>query len=127
MEYKNADIIEIIGSENFAKLAEAHGATEIYIPKCREYITRFSEIMGDELAGKLIALCGGSIISLPNNYRDRIRSRNAAIYDDYKRGDSRSKLSIKYGLTGRQLRTIIAKSKIYEAKNVYNKPAYQTQ
>ncbi len=127
MNCANTDIIEIIGSDNFAKLVDSFGSTQVYIPKGHEHSTRFAEILGDDAANKLVSFCGGSTISLPINHQSRIKARNHAIYADRKAGADYSKLSIKYGLTGRQLRTIVTKSKIEEVTNERNKQTTQTQ
>jgi len=109
------DIAELIGLAATVKLVETYGGVRIYVPQTIEPDHALAALLGHDNALRLARAYGGhEHFDLPRATLAVKRARDAALTADYLAGISYRQLALKYQLTERGVRKIIARAGITE-------------
>lgn len=107
------DVAELIGPQAALKLVEHFGgATAVYVPYQIESDHQLAVALGLPAARKLAAYYGGdNLRNIPRCALGLRRIRNAEIRRCHRAGRPASKLALEFGLTERQVWTIIGETR----------------
>jgi len=102
------DLVDLIGLAGTMKLVEHYGGVRLYVPVKYDPGHPIAKLLGGESFLKLIDAYGGEEhFDIPKADRAMIALRNRRIREDYSVMSQRQ-LALKYGLTERQIRNIVA-------------------
>lgn len=108
------DIIELIGLAPAMALVQAFPGNIIKVPvgaiEDGKMRTRLIGLMGIEAAEKFIATYGGERLAIPRCVQAIRDERDRRIIDEYDAGKPVSSLALDFGLTERQIRTILKRT-----------------
>lgn len=104
-------LVELLGMDAAKILVRDYGGKQIKVPDGSGRAGNFSQWM-DEALGKVAAdrlrsTFGGEVITIPRLYDQMLNARNRLIVADYDQGLGMVALVRQYGLTERQIRTIL--------------------
>ncbi|WP_430434790.1 Mor transcription activator family protein [Methyloversatilis sp.] len=108
------EIADVIGLPACLELVSRWGGRDLYVP---EHIDRMHPIafaIGLEAAQKLAAEYPRCTLSLPIERNATIDLRNALIYQEWKDGASKQRLSLRWGLTRPGIDAVLAKMQARE-------------
>ena len=111
-QYSNEtqEVLNLIGEDAFTKLCMVFGGTRLHISNSQRSRQRLNVIVGEDSAEKIIFNHQGTALTLPMLSSLEIKRRHLEIIEDFKSGMSQRDIAIKYDLTDRQVRRIIADS-----------------
>ena len=105
-------LAQLIGIEDALNLIEEYGGTQLYIPS--KHSLNLKHDIASKVSYKNFLLiaehCGGTYIEIPNGHAISIAMRNNIIKEQYK-SKSKSRLARDFGLTVRQIRSILSSKK----------------
>lgn len=104
------ELLSLIGDDAFTRLCTVFGGTRLHVSNSGRSRKRLNIIVGAENAGKMIFNFNGVTLTLPMLSSLEIKKRHHAIIADAKNGISQRDIAMKYDLTDRQVRRIIADS-----------------
>lgn len=105
------ELANVIGLTGALALLALLGGVRLSVPKRFNDDHWIVEAIGPEPARKLMAYYGGEDVELPTCIGAGRAIRNANILSDSKQGMSGAALALKYGMTGRSVRKILAQFK----------------
>ena len=102
------ELLSLIGDDAFTRLCTVFGGTRLHISSSDRSRQRLNIVIGEENTGKMIFNFNGVTLTLPRLSSLEIKKRHQAIIADAKNGISQRGIAMKYDLTDRQVRRIIA-------------------
>jgi lambda repressor-like predicted transcriptional regulator len=101
------DLVDLIGHQPAIELLRAWGGRRLKVPAEVHQDHALVFIVGWDAAGKLSRTYGGTDLDLPAERNVLVDMRNAAIMDGFKRGRSITWLSMTYGVSRRQVNSVL--------------------
>lgn len=101
------EISELIGIAATLKLVAKYGGVRLYVPKTLRPDHDLVAIINRELAETMIDRFGGEVLEIPKALLANVSLRNVTIKQEYVILSQRQ-LALKYKLTERQIRNIVA-------------------
>lgn len=102
------ELVDLIGLAATQKLVERYGGVRLYVPKQFDPEHALVKLIGHTAAAKLVTAFGGQDhFDIPKALSATIAVRNARIKAEYGELSQRT-LALKYDLTERQIRNILA-------------------
>ncbi len=101
------DLVQLIGHHHAIELLRAWGGRRIKVPESIGQDHPLAFVVGLESAQKLARRYGSTELDLPAERNFLIDLRNAAIVSDFTAGSSILSLSCLYGVSRRQIQTIL--------------------
>jgi len=112
------EIAELIGLPATLKLVSHYGGVRLYVPKRLSADHILVTIVGEAAALKLVEQFGGlDHFDIPKAQAISVALRNRKIREEYP-SLSQRKLALKYGLTERQVRKILAVEQVSETRQM---------
>lgn len=102
--------LSLIGEDAFTRLCAVFGGTRLHVSNSIRSRQRLNVIVGKDNAEKIIFDYQGIALTLPMLSSLEIKKRHQAIIKDFENGMSQRDIAMKYDLTDRQVRRIIADS-----------------
>jgi Mor family transcriptional regulator len=102
------ELLNLIGEDAFTRLCAVFSGVRLHISNSEKCRQRLRIIVGEEKAGEIIFHYQGTALTLPMLSSLEIKRRNLDIIEDHKSGMSQREIALKYDLTDRQVRRIIA-------------------
>ena len=102
-------IVEAIGLKSTLALVSHHGGIRVYVPKTIKPGHRLTRQIGLQGARALAACFPGELLFVPRAAGALRMLRNAEIREQHAAGHSAAKLARRFGLTERQVFTILGK------------------
>lgn len=103
-----ADMAETLGMTTTMQIVKAHGGTRLFVPKQIHAQHHLANLLGMEQARRLSKHFGGESLTIPRMASAIRAKRNQEIVHRYDAGDSVRVLAHAYGLTDRQIYTILS-------------------
>lgn len=103
-----ADMAETLGVTTTMQIVTAHGGTRLFVPKKIHAQHHLANLLGMEQARRLSKHFGGESLTIPRMASAIRAKRNREIVRRYDAGDSVRVLAHAYGLTDRQIYTILS-------------------
>lgn len=100
-------LVEVAGLQAALMLATRYGGTEICVPTRFDPNGSLARIIGVEAAQKIHERFRGERITIPKGDAALRCARNRVIVQEYRGDVTAGQLALKYGLTERQVRTIL--------------------
>lgn len=104
-------LCQLIGQNDAFKLMNLCGGTRVYIPQVENCNAQhyLAQAIGLDNLIKLAHEFACDRIEVPVGYHAFKEQRNKEIIERFEKGSHQSELALDYGLTERQIRTIVAK------------------
>lgn len=106
-----AYLVDLLGPTAVSAMVKAWGGLVLDVPKRRDgqAYQRIEEVTGADAAGKLLQVFAGSSFYIPKMHAALLAGRNRMIRAEYDAGISVQELARKYGLSERQIWTILGR------------------
>lgn len=103
-----AEIVDAVGVDAALRLVEVWGGVRVYVPQRITDDHALVSTLGRGLAETLAARFGGEALNIPRCLHALRAVRNTRIRSERRQGDSPASLALRYGLTERQVYSILA-------------------
>lgn len=110
------EIADVIGLPACLDLVSRWGGRDLYVPERIDRMHPIAFAIGLEAAQKLAAEYPRCTLSLPIERNATIDLRNALIYQEWKDGASKQRLSLRWGLTRPGIDAVLAKMQDRETR-----------
>lgn len=105
-----AEVVDVIGLEQALRLVDAFGGVRVYVPERMTPEHILVRVIGHNSAWQLASHFGGEQLSVPRCVSGLRSVRNAQIRRERQAGASPAQLALRYGMTERQVYSILATS-----------------